>query len=506
MFFPSETRGANRSSAPHSSFVTSGGGRVLGFPWEVEYRLTPAYPSGLELGGPEPTSWGSPATPLVGFKGEGGAGRAGARAEGAGMRRCPCRGSLSEAEASALPAEARMGLEALRGGRRRQPGLQRPGPGAGGPTGRPEGGGPRAWIEGFSLHSEAERTDFGPAPCPDGPQAEPCGDEHEECEAAGLGVGSEKSSQNKELDGSNLQTHPKLSSPLAEMEMAGSWTDGFRTDLHRPDLQARPKRASLCTQPGFDESWTELDRSELWQTLPERDKPWVDHLRTHQDMSKLQNHPACPSPEPSAGTSCKELCADGSRTPHDTDGFWIESQTDGSLIGPSTQTACRQPANDGFSAQDTDGTLIQPGTDDGPWANSVLEKSNGDDPLMEPEPRDLVTNLCSHLECSSLCPVPRLIITSESPEPGAQPLGPQTRIEGGTGGFSSASSFDESEDDLVAGGGGTSDPEDRSGVSRTHFSPERASPPHVSCPSILLTWLRKRSCRLPFPTCQQLHL
>lgn len=379
------------------------------------------------------------------------------------MRRCPCRGSLSEAEAGALPAEARMGLEALRGGRRRQPGLQRPGPGAGGPTGRPEGGGPRAWIEGFSLHSEAERTDFGPAPCPDGPQAEPCGDEHEECEAAGLGVASEKPSQNKELDGSNLQTHPKLSRPLAEMEMAGSWTDGFRTDLHRPDLQARPKRASLCTQPGFDESWTELDRSELWQTLPERDKPWVDHLRTHQDMSRLQNHPACPSPEPSAGTSCKELSADGSRTPHDTDGFWIESQTDGSLIGPSTQTACRQPANDGFSAQDTDGTLIQPGTDDGPWVDSVLEKSNGDDPLMEPEPRDLVINLCSHLECSSLCPVPRLIITSESPEPGAQPLGPQARIEGGTGGFSSASSFDESEDDLVAGGGGTSDPEDRSG-------------------------------------------
>lgn len=459
MFFPSETRGAIRGPAPHSSLVTSGEDSVLGFPWEVEYRLTPAYPDGLELGEPEPTSWGSPATPLVGFKGEGGAGRAEAQAEGAGMRRCPCRGSLSEAEAGALPAEARMGLEALRGGRRRQPGLQRPGPGAGGPTGRPEGGGPRAWIEGSSLHSEAERTDLGPAPCPDGPQGESCGDGHAECEAAGLGVASEKPSQNKELDGSNLQTQPKRNSPLAEMEMAGSWTDGFRTDLHRSNLQSRPKRASLCTQPGFDESWTELDRSELWQTPPERDKPWVDHLRTHHDMSKLQIHPICPSLEPSADTSCKELSADGSRTPHDTDGFWMESQTDGSLIGPSTQTACKQPGSDG------------------PWADSVLGETNGDDPLEDPEPGELVTNLCSHLGCSSLCPVPRLVITPETPEPEAQPVGPQSRIEGGTGGFSSASSFDESEDDLVAGGGGSSDPEERSGVSRTHSSPEHAPPP-----------------------------
>lgn len=456
----------------------------MGFPWEVEYRLTPAYPDGLELGRPEPTSWGSPATPLVGFKGEGGAERAEARAEGAGMRRCPCRGSLSEAEAGALPAEARMGLEALRGGRRRQPGLQRPGPGAGGPTGRPEGGGPRAWIEGSSLHSEVERTDLGPASCPDGPQA----DGHAECEAAGLGVASEKPSQNKELDGSSLQGHPKRNSPLAEMEMAGSWTDGFRTDLHRSNLQSRPKRASLCTQPGFDESWTELDRSELWQTRPERDKPWVDHLRTHHGVSKLQIHPVCPSLEPSADTSCKELSADGSRTPHDTDGFWIESQTDDSLIGPSTQIACRQPASDGFSAQDIDSALIQPGTD-GPWTDSVLGESNGDDPLEEPEPDELVTNLCSQLECGSLCPVPRLIITPETPEPEAQPVGPRSRIEGGTGGFSSASSFDESEDDLVAGSGGTSDPEDRSGVSRTHSSPEHAPPPQSNVlPSFCLVF------------------
>lgn len=418
------------------------------------------------------------------------------------MRRCPCRGNLSEAEAGALPAEARMGLEALRGGRRRQPGLQRPGPGVGGPTGRPEGGGPRAWIEGSSLHSEAERTDLGPAPCPNGPQPESCGDGHAECEAAGLGVASEKPSQNKELDGSDLQTHPKRNSPLAEMEMASSWTDGFRTDLHRADRQSRPKRASLCTQPGFDESWPELDRSELWQTLPGRDKPWVDNIRTHHGMSKPQTHPVCPSPEPSADTSCKELSADGSRTPHDTDGFWTESQTDGSLIGPSTQTACRQPGSEGFSAQDTEGALIQPGTD-GPWADSVLRESNGDDPSDLSEPGELVTNLCSHPECSSsLCPVPRLIITPETPEPEAQPVGPRARIEGGTGGFSSASSFDESEDDLVAGGGGTSDPEDRSGVSRTHSSLEHAPPPQIPCSTILLPWLRKSSSRLLLATWQ----
>lgn len=393
------------------------------------------------------------------------------------MRRCPCRGSLSEAEADTLPAEARMGLEALRGGRRRQPGQQRPGPGAGGPTGRPEGGGPRAWIEGSSLRSEAERTDLGPAPRPDGPQAESCGYGHAECEAAGLGVASEKPSQNKELDGSNLQTPPKRNSPLAEMEMAGSWTDGFRTDLHRSDLQSRPKRASLCTQQGFDESWTELDRSELWQALPERDKPWVDNLRTPQGMSKLQTRPDCPSSEPSADTSCKQLSEDGSRTPHDSDSFWVESQTDGTLVGPSAQ-----PESDGFSARDTEGAVIQPGTD-GPWADGVSGESNGDAPLDLSEPGELVTNLCSHLECSSLCPVPRLIITPETPEPEAQPVEPRSRIEGGTGGFSSASSFDESEDDLVAGGGGTSDPEDRSGVSRTHSFPEHAPSPKSHVPN-----------------------
>lgn len=415
------------------------------------------------------------------------------------MRRCPCRGSLSEAEACALPAEARMGLEALRGGRRRQPGLQRPGPGAGGPAGRPEGGGPRAWIEGFSLHSEAERTDLGPAPCPASPQAESCGDGHAECEAAGLGAESENLPQNKELYGSNLQTHPEMNSPWAAVEMAGSWTDDFRTGPHRSDVQSQPKRASLCTQPGLDESWTEPERFELWQTLPERDKPRTGHLRTHHSMAKLQTHPdeVCSSPEPSS---------DGSRTPHDTDGFWTESQTDGSLLQQSTQTAWKQSGSDSFSTQDTDGARIQPGTDD-PRADSVQGESNGADPLEDPGPEELVTDLCSHLECSSLCPVPRLIITPETPEPEAQPAGPPSRIDGGTGGFSSASSFDESEDDLVAGGEGTSDPKDRSGVSRTTLpqSVPRPRPlPQSLILSFFLPWLRNCSSRLPFPATDHL--
>ncbi|KAL1769301.1 inositol-trisphosphate 3-kinase C [Sigmodon hispidus] len=352
-----------------------------------------------------------------------------------------------------------MGLEALRGGRRRQPGLQRPGPGSGGPMGQPEGGGSQAWTEGSSLQSGAERSDLGPVKCPDRPQAESYGDGHAVCKAAGLGAESEKPSQPKELDGCNLQAHPERDSLRSEMEMAGSWADGFRTDPYRSDLQSQPKRANLCSQPGLDESWTGL-----WQTLPERDKPCIDHLQAHHNTSKLQTHPevGCPSPEPRTDGPCKETSADGSRTPHDTDCSWTESQTRVSLVRQRTQTAWKQPGSDDFSTQDTDDAWIQPGVD-GPWADSVLGESNGDDALEEPEPGELVTNLCSHLDCSSLCPVPRLIITPETPEPEAQPVEPPSRIEGGTGGFSSASSFDESEDDLMAGGGGTSDPEDRSG-------------------------------------------
>ncbi|XP_029412429.1 inositol-trisphosphate 3-kinase C isoform X2 [Nannospalax galili] len=441
----------------------SGGGGASGLSLGGEVSVNPfvAGWAGARRAGTR--SWGSPpATPLVGFKGEGGTRPAEALSGGAGMRRCPCRGSLSEAEAGALPAAARMGLEALRGGRRRQPGLQRPGPGAGGPAGWPEGGGPPAWTEGSSLHPETERTGLGPESCADG---------HAECKAAGPGAETAKASQNKELDRSNLQTHPERNKHCADLEMDGpcaeTGTDGFPADPHRSDLQSQPRRASLVTQPGVDEPWTELERLG-WQTLPERDKPWADHLLTHQSRSSLQTHAEgpCPSAQARADGSWKELCIDGSGTPHDTDDSWTESQTDGSQIQQSPWAAWNQPGSDGFPTQDTHSARIQPDTD-GPWAalgaDCLLGESEGDRPVEEPEPGELVTHLCSHLECSSLCPVPRLIITPETPEPEAQPVGPPSRIEGGTGGFSSASSFDESEDDLVAGGGGTSDPEDRSG-------------------------------------------
>ena len=98
-----------------------------------------------------------------------------------------------------------------------------------------------------------------------------------------------------------------------------------------------------------------------------------------------------------------------------------------------------------------------------------------------------MTHLYSHLEGSTLTPVPRLIITPETPEPEARPGGPPSQLEAGSGGFSSASSFDESEDDVVAGGGGASDPEDRSGVSGTHRTlepdPHRPHSPPPNCPT-----------------------
>ena len=87
----------------------------------------------------------------------------------------------------------------------------------------------------------------------------------------------------------------------------------------------------------------------------------------------------------------------------------------------------------------------------------------------------------------TLTPVPRLIITPETPEPEARPGGPPSQLEAGSGGFSSASSFDESEDDVVAGGGGASDPEDRSGVSGTHCTlepdPHRPHSPPPNSPT-----------------------
>ncbi|XP_070080567.1 inositol-trisphosphate 3-kinase C isoform X2 [Equus przewalskii] len=368
------------------------------------------------------------------------------------MRRCPCRGSLSEAEAGALPGAARMGLEAPRGGRRRQPGQQRPGPGAGGPAGRPEGGGPRTRTEESSLHIEPERAGLGPEPGTDG-QAEP--------KAAGFGAETERPSRKTEPDRSSLRTHLERSSRGSELETAGPWTetrtDGFWTNPHRSGLQPQPERARLWTEPGVDGPWTELQIHGS-PTQLERAKPCTN-LWTHQNRSSLWTQPerGCPSTEPSADGSWKELYTDGSRTQQDTEGPWTEPHTDGSQIQQDTETAWTQPGAHGPQMQDTHGPQTES------WTDCLLGEPNQDDSLEEPEHGELVTHLYSHLESSSLTPVPRLIITPETPEPEAQPVGPPTRLEGGSGGFSSASSFDESEDDVVAGGGDASDPEDRSG-------------------------------------------
>lgn len=390
------------------------------------------------------------------------------------MRRCPCRGSLSEAEAGALPVAARMGLEAPRGGRRRQPGQQRPGPGAGAPAGRPEGGGSWARTEGSSLHSEPERAGLGPAPGTESSQTEFWTDGQTEPSAAGLGVETERPKQKREPDRSSLQTHPERS--WSELETTCPWTeagtDGLWTDPRRSDLQFQPEEASPWTQPGIDRPWTELETHGS-QTQPERVKSWADNLWTHQNSSNLQTHPegACPSKEPSADGSWRELYTDDSRTQQDIEGPWTEPYTDGSQKKQDTETARKQPGTGGFQTQqDTDGSWTQPSTDGSqtaPGTDCLLGEPE-DGPLEEPEPGELVTHLYSDLKCSPLCPVPRLIITPETPEPEAQSVGPPSRVEGSSGGFSSASSFDESEDDVVAGGGGASDPEDRSGVSGTH--------------------------------------
>ncbi|XP_012629997.2 inositol-trisphosphate 3-kinase C isoform X1 [Microcebus murinus] len=384
------------------------------------------------------------------------------------MRRCPCRGSLSEAEARALPVAARMGLEAPRGGRRRQPGQQRPGPGAGGLAGRPEWGGPWARTAGSSLHTEPEKAGLGPDPWTDGPQTEFWTDGQTEPEAAGLGAETERPSQKTDPDRSNLQIHPERS--WSQLETTSRWTetetDGFGTDLHRSDLQSQLERASLWTQPGIDGPWIEL-QTHGSQTQPEWVKPWVNNLWTRQSRSNLRTHPegACPSTEPSADGSWKELYTDGSRTQQDTEDPWTEVHIDGSKTRQDTETARKQPDTSSFPIQDTDGSRTQPGTDGphtAPGTDCLLGEPD-DGQLEEPEPEELLTHLSSHLKCSPLCPVPRLIITPETPEPEAQPVGLPSRVEGGSGGFSSASSFDESEDDVVAGGGGASDPEDRSG-------------------------------------------
>ncbi|XP_040108631.1 inositol-trisphosphate 3-kinase C [Oryx dammah] len=378
------------------------------------------------------------------------------------MRRCPCRGSLNEAEAQALPATARMGLAAPRGGRRRQPGQQRPGPGAGGPVGRPEGGGPRARTEESNLLTEPERASLGLASGADG-RAEP--------EAAGLGAETERPNTTTEPGKSILRTHLGGSSHWSELDTAGDWTetgtDGFWADPHRTDLQSQPQRANLWAQPGVDGPWTEL---EIYgsQTQSERAKLRADNLCTHQNRSSVRTQPeGVPlSTERSADSFWKQPFTEGSRTEKGTEDSWTELHTDGSQIQQDTETAWKQLDPCGFPTQDIDGLWSQPGTDGPqtePRTDCLLGEPNQDDSLEEPEHRELVTHRYSHLEGSPMTPVPRLIITPETPEPEARPGGPPSQLEAGSGGFSSASSFDESEDDVVAGGGGASDPEDRSG-------------------------------------------
>ncbi|XP_054436727.1 inositol-trisphosphate 3-kinase C isoform X2 [Pteronotus mesoamericanus] len=323
-----------------------------------------------------------------------------------------------------------MGLEAPRGGRRRQrqPGPQRPGPGAGGPAGRPEGGGPQARTKGSCLHSERERAGLGPEPGTDR-QAEP--------EAAGLGAETERPSQKTEPDRSSLWTHPERSSHWSELETAGPWTetgtDGFCTDPRRSDLQSQSERARPWTQPGVDGPWTELEIHGS-QTQPERSKPRADNLWTHQKRSSLRTQPegAYLSTEPSI---------DGSRRQQYPEDPWTESYTDDSQIQQDTETAWKQVGTDGFPTQQTtDGSWTHPGTDGTqtqdthgpqtePGTDGLLGEPNQDGPLEEPEPGELVTHLCSHLEYSSLIPVPRLIITPETPEPEAQRMGPLSQVE-----------------------------------------------------------------------------
>ncbi|XP_012588921.1 PREDICTED: inositol-trisphosphate 3-kinase C [Condylura cristata] len=308
-----------------------------------------------------------------------------------------------------------------------------------------------------SLPSEPERTGLGPESRTDG-LAEP--------EAAGRGAAAERPSQRTEPGRSSPPTQPEESSPWSELEAAGpeteteteTETDGFGIDPQRSDLQVQPGTDSPGAQPGVDGPGTELEIRGS-QTQPAGGQPWAGNLRTPQNESSLRPEPeeSSPSTEPSADGSWEELYPDGSRTPQDLETVW------------------KQPDIGGFPTQDSDGSWSQPGADgaqtpdtDGPQTeletDCLLEEPGQDGPLVEPEPGESVTHLYSHLECTSLTPVPRLIITPETPEPEAQPVGPRSRVDGSSGGFSSASSFDdESEDDVVAGGGGASDPEDRSG-------------------------------------------
>ncbi|XP_045148634.1 inositol-trisphosphate 3-kinase C [Echinops telfairi] len=260
-----------------------------------------------------------------------------------------------------------------------------------------------------------------PAPRTDGPGTEPWTDTLAEWAAAGPGVGTERPS---------LRTHPEGSGHGSELERAHS----FWTEPQTRDLRAHPVSAS---------PWAELE-ADGPQVLPERDRFCADGPRSHKNCPSVPPQPwwGCPSTHPST---------DGCRTPQETDGHWTEPQDPRSQTPQATETAWQQPGPGGPWA--------------GPGTDCLCEEPHREDPGKEPEAGELVTHLCTHLGSSPPgCTVPRLIITPETPEPGAQPRGPPSQFEGGSGGFSSASSFDESEDDIVvAGGGGASDLEDRSG-------------------------------------------
>lgn len=371
------------------------------------------------------------------------------------MRRCPCRGSLSEAEAGALPAAARMGLEAPRGGRRRQPGQQRPGPGAGGPAGRREGGGPGTGSEGLGLHPEPEGTEPGPEPATDGLT-----------EAAGPRAATERPGLQTEPDVCSLRTQQEGGRGRPGLEAtgpdgAGPWlepgtpedscTEQPGSGPHSPpgsiSLCAEPDGAGFQTRPGTEHLWSWQNRSSL---------------RTLQKQT-------CLSGEPSAPGSRTQQCPDGPCTKHRTHGG---PRTEprcpaGSQTSPEDEAACQRSGTEGCPARtETAGAWTQDArTPLGEPRETGCLCGDGppDGPLEDPESGELIAALYSHLGCHSLAPVPRLIITPETPEPEAQPAGPLSRIDGGSGGFSSASSFDESEDDIAAGGGGASDPEDKSG-------------------------------------------
>ncbi|XP_049643456.1 inositol-trisphosphate 3-kinase C [Suncus etruscus] len=373
------------------------------------------------------------------------------------MRRCPCRGGLSDTEAGELPEAARMGLEAPRGGRRRQPGQQRPGPGAGGPAGRPDGGD----LGRADLGSELA-TDDPREPDPAGPGAE----------TERLELDPEQSSEPElDPDEPNLQVHPPGSTPC-------------------PD----PETVHLRTQPSLDEHCPVLQNPES-QTQVEGHTALSENLPTPLDSDSLaQQEGARPLTEASQVSSIwEEVYADGPRTPMATEakeGPGIEPLSDDprtpqdpqavtprpvpviTVPGLEADVSCPQPGTEEPHSGDPPGTQTEPGTEEPhsgdlpgtqPGTFCRLDRADHGDSLWEPEPVDLGTQLYSHLDGTSQTPVPRLVITPETPEPDAQPLGLLSRVDGRSGGFSSASSFDESEDDVVAGGGGASDPEDRSG-------------------------------------------